>query len=197
MNKGDGVPNNDCWVKNIVFDGVAFTSRCIYRYRVVEKEKNTSAEATKTWSKPNYTWNESNTFVTAERYCKEDPVVMETEKASVSANVSRQATVKTMGVTVYTAAFKNPAFSKQTKTCQDIPLLTPISAHLPDGLRTVGEKAFANTALEAIVFSDNCEMIGSCAFAGCSMLTRVIVSSATTQIAEDAFSGCEGIVIEQ
>ena len=50
------------------------------------------------------------------------------------------------------------------------------SINLPEGIRKIGMKAFANTGLTSIKIPGSIESIGSGAFIGCSSLTRVLAS---------------------
>ena len=50
------------------------------------------------------------------------------------------------------------------------------SINLPEGIRKIGMKAFANTGLTSIKIPGSIKSIGSGAFIGCSSLTRVLAS---------------------
>ena len=66
---------------------------------------------------PVYEWNSDNTEVTATRVCANDRTHVETEKVSVTHETTTQPTCDNDGVETYTtAAFKNSAFTVQTKT---------------------------------------------------------------------------------
>ena len=66
------------------------------------------------WGEPTYTWSADNATVTAKRTCKTDPAHTETETVNTTSAVTA-ATCTAAGKTTYTAAFTNPAFTKQTK----------------------------------------------------------------------------------
>lgn len=76
------------------------------------------------WNNPTYEWAEDNSTVTATRTCKNDASHIETETAKTTSKVTKDATETEEGETTYTATFKNPAFTEQTKT-ESIPKLEP------------------------------------------------------------------------
>lgn len=74
------------------------------------------------WGEPKYTWNADNTKVTATRTCTHNKNHKETETVKATAKVTKKPTCTAKGETTYTgAAFRNGAFTKQTKTVADIP----------------------------------------------------------------------------
>ncbi len=72
------------------------------------------------WSQPEYKWSEDNKTVTASRTCRNGDHP-ETETANVTSEITKPASCEAKGETTYTAVFNNPAFTKQTKTIDDIP----------------------------------------------------------------------------
>ena len=68
------------------------------------------------WSEPVYTWSKDNTTVTAERVCADNAEHVEKETVKTTAKVIKEATFEEEGETTYTAAFRNKAFSTQSKT---------------------------------------------------------------------------------
>ena len=66
-----------------------------------------------------YSWTEDNSSVTASRICSRCPEE-ETETASTTSKVTKEATCIAKGETTYTAAFENSAFETQTKTVDNI-----------------------------------------------------------------------------
>lgn len=76
------------------------------------------------WNNPTYEWAEDNSTVTATRTCKNDASHIETETAKTTSKVTKDATETEEGEATYTATFKNPAFTEQTKT-ESIPKLEP------------------------------------------------------------------------
>ena len=68
---------------------------------------------------------------------------------------------------------------------------------LPEALTRIEEEAFSDTNCQALVLSENCESIGSRAFANCRQLVCVLVSSEDVEIAEDAFEGCGDVSVVQ
>ena len=73
-----------------------------------------------TWGAPTYNWADDGSEVTATRVCANDPAHIEEETVTTTSEVTREATSDEMGETTYTAVFKNPAFSEQTKILADI-----------------------------------------------------------------------------
>ena len=62
---------------------------------------------------------------------------------------------------------------------------------LPWYLQTVEEEAFAGTDAQAIVISDSCSYVESRAFADSDSLEAVVVLGVNTQLAANAFEGCD------
>ncbi|MBR6338081.1 MAG: dockerin type I repeat-containing protein, partial [Ruminococcus sp.] len=76
-----------------------------------------------TFGSPTYTWSKDGKSCTASRKCSVCSTA-ETEKATITSKVKTPATATAMGVTTYTATFKNTAFKTQTKDVTDIPKVT-------------------------------------------------------------------------
>ena len=71
----------------------------------------------------------------------------------------------------------------------------PISVVIPDGVRSIGNFAFAGCrGLTQVVIPDSVRKIGISAFSGCDGLTSVAIPSGVTEIGEDAFMGCSGLM---
>ena len=71
-----------------------------------------------TYGNPTYEWNyddPENVTCTASRKCETDPNHIETEEATVTSEVTQEATCMQKKETTYTATFENTAFEKQTK----------------------------------------------------------------------------------
>lgn len=70
--------------------------------------------------------------------------------------------------------------------------------HLPDSVKTIGEKAFQNTALRSVDMPESLETIGASAFEG-SSVTSVVIPEGTTEIADAAFlnTALESVVIPE
>jgi hypothetical protein len=63
-----------------------------------------------------YTWNDSNSELTASRVCENDQTHIEEETVKVSYEITKEPSCTELGVGKYTSnAFDNPAFSVQTK----------------------------------------------------------------------------------
>ena len=72
---------------------------------------------------------------------------------------------------------------------------TLMSVSLPDGVIAIGARAFENcTALTSADIAGT-ETVGAAAFAGCTLLESLTTSGAITEIGEDAFAGCDALVI--
>lgn len=69
-----------------------------------------------TWNAPTYTWSKDYKTVTAKRVKRSDASKVETETVQTTAKELKKATCDADGETVYTAEFKNDAFTKQTKS---------------------------------------------------------------------------------
>ena len=80
------------------------------------------------WGEPVYEWAADNSKVTAKRVCGRDGGHVETETVETTSVVSMQPTTTQMGRTTYTAIFTNSAFEEQTKTVENIPVVTPTTA---------------------------------------------------------------------
>ena len=72
---------------------------------------------------PTYEWSEDNSSVTATRICANDATHVETETASTTSAVTKEATCEETGETTYTAEFENQAFTTQTKAVNNIEAL--------------------------------------------------------------------------
>ena len=72
------------------------------------------------WSQPEYKWADDNKTVTASRTCANGDHP-EAETANVTSEITKPASCEAKGETTYTAVFNNHAFTKQTKTIDDIP----------------------------------------------------------------------------
>ena len=68
------------------------------------------------WNDPTYTWSSDNSTVTAKRVRRADSSIVETETVNTKVDETKKVTCEQDGEKVYTAEFKNPAFSKQTKS---------------------------------------------------------------------------------
>ncbi len=65
---------------------------------------------------------------------------------------------------------------------------------IPDGVTTIGEKAFDFCSrLTSVVIPNSVTSIGDYAFSYCSMLTSVTIPDSVTSIGDYAFSGCSGL----
>ncbi len=60
---------------------------------------------------------------------------------------------------------------------------------LPEGLETIGVRAFVGAGIKTITIPSTVKAIGSYAFYGCYRLKEVIVSDGVTEIGESAFAG--------
>ncbi len=72
------------------------------------------------WGEITYKWNEDKTECTAERKCTRDETHKETETATISSQITKEATCEEAGEKTYTATFNNEAFAEQTAT-EEIP----------------------------------------------------------------------------
>ncbi len=104
-------------------DGLHFTAADYREYGPRYAELMAQVEPQYTFGEPVYEWSADNTSVTAKRVCNELSYYTEEETVSVTKEITKQATKDSEGTIVYTSGdFKNPAFTKQTKT-ETIPAL--------------------------------------------------------------------------
>ena len=81
-----------------------------------EQTKKVEIEATgHDYGEPEYTWSEDNKQVTAKAVCANDDSHVITETADTTYEVTAEPTAEKEGTGVYTAAFDNKAFEKQTR----------------------------------------------------------------------------------
>ena len=73
------------------------------------------------WGEATYEWAADNNTVTATRVCLNDSSHVETETVNTTEDVLIAPTCETAGKSNFTAAFKNGAFTAQTKTNVDVP----------------------------------------------------------------------------
>jgi hypothetical protein len=68
------------------------------------------------------------------------------------------------------------------------------SCTLPDGVTTIGSKAFSDcTSLTNIAIPDSVNTIGNRAFSYCNRLISIAIPNRVTSVGEDAFRGCAGL----
>ena len=67
------------------------------------------------------------------------------------------------------------------------------SLELPEGLTTIGCRAFAFTAISDVRVPDSVTSIGNGAFSNCYGLTSVIIPNSVTSIGDVAFRDCTGL----
>ena len=67
---------------------------------------------------------------------------------------------------------------------------------LPTNLEKIEDEAFANLACEVIIIPEKCTSIGKEAFAYNSHLQYVYIPHSVTDIAPDAFEGCDNALFE-
>ena len=99
-----------CWT--VVFRNTAFDA---------QTKKEVLAATGHAWGEAVYEWAEDLSTVTATRICANDRTHVESETATVKAEVTKAATCEDKGETTYTAEFENKAFQKQVRTEADIP----------------------------------------------------------------------------
>lgn len=88
------------------------------RFAVAANSAEGTAAHTHTYGAPTYKWNYAdpeNVTCTASRKCETNPNHIETEEATVTSEVTQEATCMQKKETTYTATFENTAFEKQTK----------------------------------------------------------------------------------
>ena len=75
------------------------------------------------YSAPIYTWSDDGKTCTAKAVCEWNKDHVVTEDATISSAVTTEATMKSKGITTYTAIFTKAPFTVQTKDISDIPEL--------------------------------------------------------------------------
>ena len=68
-----------------------------------------------------------------------------------------------------------------------------IKAVIPDTVKIIGEKAFADSLVEEVVLPDSVTSIADCAFENCTSLTSTKIPDSVTSIGENAFEGCASL----
>ena len=68
---------------------------------------------------------------------------------------------------------------------------------LPAGLEVIEDEAFMGLACEAVIIPEGCTAIGARAFANCKALAYVRIPASVKTIAENAFEGCDSVVIDR
>ena len=93
------------------YDEVVYCNECNEELSRTQKK---TAALEHAWSDPAYVWAANDKVVTAERHCT-TCAKSETETVKTSSRVTKKPTAKKPGKATVTAAFKNPAFTTQTK----------------------------------------------------------------------------------
>ena len=70
-----------------------------------------------------------------------------------------------------------------------------MEAHFPASLTFIKDEAFMNCAFQMIYLSNGIASIGERAFKGCEQLSYIQIPSTVMWIADDAFEGCNNLVI--
>lgn len=68
--------------------------------------------------------------------------------------------------------------------------------YLPADILHIEAEAFAGLPMEAVIIPAGCRSIGSRAFADCPNMAFVSVPGGLTDIAPDAFEGCDALNLE-
>ncbi len=150
------------------------------------------------WGDPEYTWSDDKLTVTAARVCAHDTAHVETETVRTTLTVTLSPTQNAEGgYRLDSGSFSNVAFEVQAEDGTIPALGTMNILRLPAFMTEIEAEAFANTACEAVIIPETCTAIGAKAFANCRSLRYVLVSSAATAIAADAFEGCGFVIVDR
>ena len=120
------------------------------------------------YGSPTYAWNADNTKCTATRVCLNDESHVQTQSASVTSTISKQATCLEKGETTYVATFADSAFATQTKTVENLAIDS--SNH------TAGEVKYVWSA-------DNTECVATL-YCGLDVNHIVLTENATVSVEE-------------
>ena len=157
------------------------------------------------WGEPVYTWSDDNGKVTAKRVCERDTDHKEKETVTTTYKVIREATTETSGSGIYTsAAFRNKAFTVQTRTVEIPPYPTAWKDKycryaISDDLTAVVTGP-ARASLKKVVIPDTVKVNGKAmkvvgieeqAFRKMKKLVAVTIGKYIKSIGKDAFSGCK------
>ncbi len=147
------------------------------------------------WGMPIYKWSEDYLSVTAEAVCTENEshVLRETV---LTGKTMLHPTESAAGGIKYSASFSYTIFETQSHIIE-IPSLSEMRClHLPEQLSTIDDEAFMGTEAQAIIIPDGCNRIGNLAFANSPDLIYVMIPSSVTEMAENAFQGCESVIFD-
>ena len=102
------------------------------------------------------------------------------------------------GQTLYTAVFAHEAFDEQSLIASDIPALRYLSLlRLPANLKAIEAEAFTGLTVGGVILPDGCTTIGPRAFADCANLIYVRIPASVTDIAANAFEGCDSVRLDR
>ena len=68
--------------------------------------------------------------------------------------------------------------------------------YLPSDLKTIETESFSGLACEAVIIPDGCKTIGDKAFENCTELLYVYIPSSVTTIGDNAFNGCDNAFLD-
>lgn len=78
----------------------------------------------------------------------------------------------------------------------NVTVVKATTLRIPAGTKRIEDEAFESVAAATVIIPDGCESIGARAFAGSKNLVRAEIQASVTEIADDAFEGCQaGFVI--
>lgn len=143
---------------------------------------------------PTYEWSEDGKYCTAKRVCENNPMHIETEKATTTSHVKTPATCTKKGVTTYEATYNNPAFTSQTKDIENInaighKFLAPTYVWSTDGKTCVATRVCKNDSsheeTEAATITNDVITNPTCTEKGVTKYTATFTNNAfSTQIKE-------------
>ena len=82
-------------------------------------------------------------------------------------------------------------FSKRDKRLICYPVTKKdMTYHIPEGIQSIGDYAFAASGLTSIVIPDSVSYIGNYAFRSCTNLEKIIIPDSVRTIREGTFYGC-------
>lgn len=114
----------------------------------------------------------------------------------------RQVAIPSSVTAIGTSAFQNCSALNQVELSPALKVINIYmfancsaltSIEIPDGVISIGDRAFTKSGLKAIIIPDNVSSIGTSAFEGCEGLTEVTLGSGVKSISNTVFKDCKSL----